>query len=307
MAQIDVVYVLGTGSNWKNNEIRFSLRSIEKNLKEFRKVWVVGEKPDFLKNVNHIPYPDELPQNADGNIIRKVLRVCQEKALTNDFLFINDDHLVLKPVVAREIPPYHKGDMMSFNKAYFEFNGWRLVLYRTRNILQQMGYPTLHYDCHVPMVINKTLFPEAISHFNYDKNTGYTMKSLYGNVVFKEAPQLNGEKVTLFRPYTTKDLVIKTSNCAFASFNDVGLTPMLKEWLWDILPEPSKFEKPIEQDPSFEIIKWLKSTEKDYEAGVLLYEKYGRAKRAMKYFSKEESKNRYLKLEHKLKELLNYL
>jgi hypothetical protein len=89
MENIDVVYVLGTGSKWKNNELRFSLRAIEKNLTGYRDIYVIGENPGFLQNVIHIPYPDELPGNADGNIARKVLRACREKKLSDNFLFIN--------------------------------------------------------------------------------------------------------------------------------------------------------------------------------------------------------------------------
>ena len=50
-----VVYVLGTGSKWKNYELLYSLRSIEKNLKGFTDVVIVGELPSWIQNVIHIP------------------------------------------------------------------------------------------------------------------------------------------------------------------------------------------------------------------------------------------------------------
>ena len=118
----DVIYVLGTGSRWHNNEIRFSLRSLEKNLMGFRRVFVVGECPGFLQNVIHIPATDIFnPQvNADGNIINKVLTACADERISDDFLFINDDHLVLKPIAVSEVPPLHKGDMTTFNPEYWK-------------------------------------------------------------------------------------------------------------------------------------------------------------------------------------------
>jgi len=306
---IDVVYVLGTGSNWNNNEIRFSLRSVEKNLKGVRKIWIIGEKPDWIRNINHIQHPDEIgPNNADGNIIRKVLRACREESLTENFLFINDDHLIMKPMTASEIPPYHKGNMLNFPKEYFEETFWRLRLWRTRNILHQKGFKALHFDCHVPLVMNKNRFPEVMAMFDYEKATGYTMKSLYGNVVYPDAPRLNGEKATVFKPYVIEDLIIRVRNKSFVSFNDDGLRPPLKIWLYDTFLKPSKYEIPESgKEACFEIIKWLKSKDKDYETGSLIYAKYGRAKKAKKYFSKNESKARKMKLEHKLKELLYYL
>ena len=44
----DVVYPIGQGSSWKNNELRFSLRSIEKYGINVGKLFIVGELPDFL-------------------------------------------------------------------------------------------------------------------------------------------------------------------------------------------------------------------------------------------------------------------
>jgi hypothetical protein len=303
---IDVVYVLGKGSNWRNNEIRFSLRALEKNLQGIRKVWIVGEMPEFVKNVTHIQYPDELGiNNADGNIIRKVLRVCQEETLTENFLFINDDHLIMKPMVASEIPPYHKMDMATLKDAYFQDNSWRGRLFRTKNMLLKKGYPVFHFDCHVPMVFNKKLFPEVINKFDYARDTGYTMKSLYGNVIHPDGPELKGQKVVIFKPYVLPDIKDKVRGRAFVAFNDDGLKIPLKQWLYTQFPGPSKYEKVV-TDPFFDLIRWVNSAEKDFTSGCRLFDKYGKSKKTKKFLSKGESKARYMKLEHKIGELLNY-
>lgn len=307
LKSIDVVYVLGKGSDWRNNELRFSLRSVDKNLRGIRKVWIVGEKPEFVKNVTHIPYPDELVNNADGNIIRKILRVCQENTLTENFLFINDDHLIFAPVAAAEIPPYHKGNMETFKKEYFEANFWRGRLWRTKNILKQKGYPTLHFDCHMPIVFNKHRFPDVVRRFNFEANIGFTMKSLYGNVVHPDAPELNGQKVVIFKPYIFSDIVEKVRKRTFIAFNDDGLRPAFKTWLFRTFPEESKYEKIVEaRDPFFDLVEWVSSEEKNFTTGCALFDKYGKAKKVKKYFSKGESRARYTKLEHKLTELINY-
>jgi hypothetical protein len=305
MKSIDVVYVLGKGSHWRNNEIRFSLRALQKNLKGVKKIWIIGENPGFVKGINLIPFPDELVNNADGNIIRKILRVCQEEELTDTFLFINDDHLVMKPVYASQIPPFHKGDMTTFDKKFFEINFWRGRLFRTKNILVQKGFTAYNFDCHLPIVLSKKQFPEVMAMFDFEKNIGYTMKSLYGNVIYKNAPLLQGEKAVLFRPYTIGDIREKAEGREFISFNDDGLRVPLKEWLYRTFPGQSKYESSAE-DPFFEIIAWLLSEEKDFITGCALYDKYGKGKKAKKYFSKGESKARYEKLEHKIRELLNY-
>jgi hypothetical protein len=305
MRAIDIVYILGKGSTWRDNELRFSLRSVDKNLKGIRKIWIIGEKPEFIKNIIHIPFPDELINNADGNIIRKVLRVCQEESLTDNFLFINDDHLILKPIMAIDIPPYHKGNMEDFSKEFFEANFWRGRLFRTKNILIQKGYSALHFDCHTPIVMNKKRFPEVMSNFDFEKQTGYTMKSLYGNLVYPDAPLINGEKAVIFRPYVSSDITEKVKDKTFIAFNDDGLKIPLKTWLYLNFPDTSKYEK-TSADPFFEIIRWIVSEERDFVSGCQLYDKHGKSKKVKRYLSKDESLARYEKLEHKIRELLNY-
>jgi len=303
-SNIDVVYVLGSGSYWRNNEIRFSLRAIERNLRGIRKIWIIGELPDFVKGINYIPFKDELLNNADGNIIRKVMRICQEPELSENFLFMNDDHIIMKEVQASMIPPYHKGDLTKLSKEYFGESPWRGHLYNSLVVLTRLGYKALHFDCHVPMVINKTRFPEVMSQFDYEK-TAYTMKSLYANIVHPDGVRMKGEKVTLFRPYSQEDILKKTHNRAFVAFNDDGLKVALKIWLFRQFPDKSKYEKSSE-DPFFDLIRWVISPGKDFKSGCELYDKYGLSKRTKKYMSRGESKVRYIKLEHKLKELLNY-
>ena len=44
---MDIVYILGNGSKFNNEEIRYSLRSLEKFV-NFDRVFIVGECPKFL-------------------------------------------------------------------------------------------------------------------------------------------------------------------------------------------------------------------------------------------------------------------
>ena len=44
---MDILYVVGTGSKWDNNELRYSLRSIDKYGINIDRVFIVGTKPDF--------------------------------------------------------------------------------------------------------------------------------------------------------------------------------------------------------------------------------------------------------------------
>lgn len=299
----DVVYVLGTGSNWNNNEIRFSLRSLEKYGLNVGKVFVVGELPAFLEGrVIHLPCPDNYPPsvNADGNIARKVLVACLDSRLSDDFLFINDDHILLSPVILADIPAYHKGDMNLFPDAYWLANYWRSRLRRTMETLSGKGCTAFHYDCHTPVIFNKTLFPRVMAQFPIGEGIGLTMKSLYCNVVSpSNSVQLTTEKKTVFLHYSEEQLKIRLAGCSLMSFNDCGLNDPLRSWLYARFPNPSRWEISDVEDRLLEILRWANGP-RDYQTGVRLFEKYMKGANLIQMFRSGESEYLRKKLTYKL-------
>ena len=311
MKNVDVVYVLGTGSGWKNNELRFSLRSIEKNGINAGKIFVVGEQPEFLTNVIHIPASDVFNPNvnADGNIIVKVLAACADKRLSEDFLFINDDHLILKPIDLNNVPAFHKGDMNGYDEIYWQpLNYWRSCrLKRTMDILNERGLTAFHFDCHTPILFNKDLFPEVISRFNYSEGSGLTMKSLYGNSVYsKSRKRLKGEKKKVFMEYSLNELEKRLEDCGFMSFNDDGLNKALKIWLYRKFPERSHFELTNIEDRTIEMYRWLDKG-RDYDEGVRIFEKYLHGANLIRMFRSGNNEILRKKLEFKLTNAISEL
>jgi hypothetical protein len=304
METVDVVYVLGTGSNWNNNEIRFSLRAIEKNLKGVGNIFIIGEKPDWLQNVIHIPHPDEYgAKNADGNIIRKVLRAIEDERLSNRFLFINDDHLVVQPIEAGEVPYFHKGDMNTYKAEYFKVNYWRKRLGRTKDVLNFKGLPAFHFDCHTPIVFDKNLFPEIVGRFDYGVGPGYTMKSIYSNTAGVEPTMLTDQKKVIFDHYTRAQIDKRVEGCTFISYNDAGLNNELKMWLAETFSKQSRFEKTGYSDMFWDIAKALQ-TPNDKELIRSLFIKYGRERNLVAMVESTYTDQLHEKILFKLRRML---
>lgn len=54
---MDIIYSIGSGSTWDNNELRYSLRSLDMYGKSYDRVFVVGNIPEFLSDeVIKVPY-----------------------------------------------------------------------------------------------------------------------------------------------------------------------------------------------------------------------------------------------------------
>ena len=149
---MDLVYPLGTGSVWENNELRYSLRSVAENIKDLGNVWIVGEKPDWLTNVRHLPIKD-LFDRPTKNTFHKLESVCHESDLSENFLYLNDDFFILKPMLAAEFPYFYKGVLPSGIRKS------RLLAtespVNTVNYLQFHKLTMLDYRVHCPIIFNK--------------------------------------------------------------------------------------------------------------------------------------------------------
>lgn len=179
---IDIVYPLGNGSKWNDNELRYSLRSVEKHLCGYRNIVIIGNKPDWLTNVTHIPFED-VHRWKETRIALKVLKVCNDERVSNFFLFMNDDHFLTSEFQAYEFPYYRKETLATtaqkrrFNDAY------RKSLVNTYMALTKKGHLTHNFDVHCPIVYNKELFIKMF--YDYpeweETNYGYVVKSMYCN------------------------------------------------------------------------------------------------------------------------------
>lgn len=305
-AAIDLVYVLGTGSKWSDNEIRFSLRSVQKNLKGYRNIYVVGNCPAFLQNVIHVSAEDVFDPtvNADGNMTLKLLKACAIDDLSDDFLFMNDDFIVLKPVVASEITWMHKGDMKDRPKKYWEEQFYRKRLLRTFETLRDRMQTTLQYDYHAPMLMNKHRFAEVMAQYDYADGIGLTFRSIYGNALQLPAELLVDQKRTVYIHYSYDQLLKRMEPATFLGYNDAGLSKSLIYFLIMNFKERSDFEKTDITDRTVEITLWLDGP-RDYNEGVRLFRKYIHGVNMIKLFEEGETPSMRKKLEYKLERTLD--
>ena len=71
---MDILYCLGEGSKWNNNELRYSLRSLEKFGKNVGNIYVVGYDPGILSDkVTFIDCPNKYDRKQK-NILQAVSR-----------------------------------------------------------------------------------------------------------------------------------------------------------------------------------------------------------------------------------------
>jgi len=175
---MDVLYTLGKGSLFNNLEIEFSVKLLKKFVK-FDRLFVVGEKPNF--DCLFIPFRDQLP-SAANNVFLKIVKVCEDTDISENFLYMMDDVFVLSSFVPEEYPLYHSGELEEKRP----INSYMGQLQETRRFLLRFNKPVLHYGVHCPIVYNKSKI-KALDAFywNYvngpESKFGLNPRILYGN------------------------------------------------------------------------------------------------------------------------------
>jgi hypothetical protein len=211
---MDIVYILGKGSPRNDLELLFSLRSVKKYMTDLGKVFIIGEKPTWLKNVVHIPCPDPYEKHWQ-NAHYKIRKACEQEALSSDFLLMNDDFFMLREFSGFNYPAYSRQDMDGGCNGPYSF------------------------AVHAPMKMNKSLYLQMP--LDLKQNGTWSPRSLYGNF-FKCEPiftkdfniNVNHPKLDIHSQILGKPL-ISTGHDAILN-NDFCVL------LESYFPEPSEFE-----------------------------------------------------------------
>lgn len=191
---ISVIYPLGKGSRHQNIEIRYSLRSVQKHLKGLGSIWIVGEKPDFLKDVNHIPLKDTQPI-SDSNIFLKIKAACEHPEISDTFLFFNDDHYLLQDFEADKFPYYYCSTISEYLKRR-SVDSYAKRVRNTQKSLKERNLPDKHFDIHYPILYNKKAFLEhVVPYFDLKDKTGFVIKSMYANALKIEGEETRDYKL----------------------------------------------------------------------------------------------------------------
>lgn len=241
---VDIVYILGTGSQWQDNELRYSLRSVHQHLSNYSNIWIVGEWPEWLnKNapgIFHIPATDNSKWQRHLNMKEKIVKACLHPEVSDYFLFMNDDHFFTADVAAAPYPFYHCGELSAKIATLGPCDTYAVSLRNTMNILYANGFSTLNFDAHCPILYNKERFLSVMEQYDWSINYGYGIKSLYANTEGIIGGYIQDLKIST--SLTTAQFVSKLEGRHVFSIGDAALNSEIKKWFAARYPVPSPWE-----------------------------------------------------------------
>ena len=165
---MDIVYIIGKNcSKCNNNELRYSLRSIEKYGKNVGKVYVAGYCPEWLSDeVIKVPFeqPYSHPDIIEKHINRlsTTLFVVDNTDISDEFLISMDDHFYIKETDFNNYPYYAKIVKGSTDLgAKNSLSRYGRFILNTGKFLKSLNLPTYYFCLHRNMHLSKKIINEC--------------------------------------------------------------------------------------------------------------------------------------------------
>lgn len=241
---IDVVYpYIDHLSSW--HELEYSIKSVRKHLLNEHRIWIIGDKPEWLKEpfnyIEHNRVPG-VPLTNCFDATSKLETIINHPAISEEFVLMYDDIYLLKPMDTMAMRPLYCMANVDRITRHTNTKHQRLI-WSTVDALKKAGIGEV-YNCetHMPRVFVKSKMRDIFKRFNPKENRLLTA-TLYHNW-FKEDRE---PKVIKYNPgivayfygvenqkadFITNqpDEVNQVLNShLFLNHNDAGLTEVLKK------------------------------------------------------------------------------
>lgn len=239
--RIDIVYVLSNESRWIDKEIMYSIRSVEKFIKGYGKIFIVGRKPMFFNDkVIEIPYEDIFTNKA-RNIKCKILRAAVDRRVSNNFMLLNDDYFFLQPIEEPgNYPYYYKCDLKETIRRNRHNLDYLPHVMATEEVLRNLALPRKNFDTHYPIIYNKKKLCEVCDKFLWNVSYGFIFKSVYCNTLGIKGVQREDCKIN--HPHVRSNWPIITKELECFSIGDRSINASLEQFLSGLFPKPSRYE-----------------------------------------------------------------
>lgn len=160
---IDIVYVVGKWfSEWRDNELRYSIRSIAKNGINVRKVVVVGHCPYWLNEDEVVCLPlKDATHDKHTNILTAVEYAIEQCDLGERFLYSSDDHYYVQPTDFEKYPVYKRPYKLPTLPTDHKPTWYETTMSSTREVLEAFALPTNFYAWHGNTWFNTRLWEQS--------------------------------------------------------------------------------------------------------------------------------------------------
>jgi len=149
----------------ETEELRYSLRSVAENARGlFGRVWLVGHRPAWAVNVEHIDVA--VPGGKAKDVPAKLRAVCEHPDVAPTFVLMNDDYYLLDPVERWEA--WHMGaiaDRIAFWRREGKGAAWLRMVEQTAAWVAEQGGSGLCWQGHRPLLWDKAKLLDVLDRY----------------------------------------------------------------------------------------------------------------------------------------------
>ena len=232
---MDIVYLVKDSPT--NEELTYSMRSLVNIPHD--KAFLVGGCPGNIDRNKVIYIPTLQGPNKYKNTTLGLKTVCEDSRLSEDFILMNDDFFILKPiqdpVSELNLCRGTISDVLAEIRSRIGVDTYYTIsMAQTEVFLQDFGYNRpLSYELHIPMAMNKKTFL-GLFLLNYIGSIQYgNYRSIYGNLYLKDSRVVKDVKI--YRDY------VPERNETFLSTED-NSWPLIRPEVEALFPGKSPYE-----------------------------------------------------------------
>jgi hypothetical protein len=226
---VDLVWICRRGPN---EELRYSIRSATENL-QHDNIWVIGDRPSWYKGP-FIPTHQSQGQKYQ-NAKRNLLKLILSDKVSDEFILMNDDFFVLKPV---DLGYYYSGTISDRIKRNSALSPNAIYTQKLRDTMVELKHQgitnALDYGLHIPMKMNKQGLALAM---NFPM-----IRTAYGNINEVGGEQRQDVKVYSGSLYDGMSYQWDDDS-EFLSTDDGSFDMVRRKLLKDLFPTPTPYER----------------------------------------------------------------
>lgn len=236
----DIVYIYNqTCSKWRGQEIKFSIRSLEKFGGNYNHIIIIGDKPPFLNDkVIHIQKKDEDGVFKEKRLYEKLLVACKSDQVSDPFIFFNDDFFLSKKIDFSKLRFYYFDNLKNKILKRPKEDTYKRALKNTLDALTIKELDSRHFDIHYPMYYNKARFIRIMGKYDWNIRAGYVIKSLYANTAKIKGQSKGDYKIyTMHNKNEIRNIIAETD-----LFSTDEITRAMAEIFQEMYPDKSSYE-----------------------------------------------------------------
>lgn len=243
-------------------ELRHSLRSIELHVPWARKVWIYGDRPDFLTTDTSVveQVPDSFATAVLGirppvrNTFQMLFLSSLIPELTPEFIWCSDDHFLLKDYELDDAKNVRYLEDLSTVNRPTKPGVWKAQLWHTYDALLRLGYPAYNFETHTPIYFTKG----RVLHAYCALKDLVTFDRWYGlmgaTAILNHASKEDGMPVHSIAEEGSRvgwhgelklsyeEVVRETAGKTYLYLGEGALNDVTRQFLATRFPKPSRFE-----------------------------------------------------------------